>query len=143
MRKVKSVNGFTNTITSELSVDGYQLALVSGRTYQVGVTAQNIAGESLTTSDFIIVGEAPSVPINLTIQTVTPSTSIVFNFLPGEFTGGIPLRGFIVNLDGIDLATTISPDATQATVPITGGLGTISTIKIKAFNDISSSMYSV
>ena len=34
-------------------------------------------------TDFVIIGETPSAPINLTIQTVTPSTSIIFNFLPG------------------------------------------------------------
>jgi hypothetical protein len=75
----------------------------------VAVTAENIAGESSMISGFVIVGDTPDAPINLTIVSVTPTTSIVINFLPGEFTGGIPLRGFILNINGVDNAMNIGP----------------------------------
>jgi len=61
-----------------------------------------LAGESDIVSDFIIVGNQPSAPLNLTIVEVIPNSKITINWVQGLFNGGLPLRNYILNVNGVD-----------------------------------------
>lgn len=71
--------------------DGFMNSLIAGKEYQVGVSAVNLAGESVITSDFIIVGEQPTPPINLKIENVVPNSVIRISWESGLYSGGIPV----------------------------------------------------
>lgn len=58
---------FSNLISYEVRTDGFLNSLKLGKTYEIGVSAGNIAGESIVVSDFVIVGDIPSAPLNLKI----------------------------------------------------------------------------
>ena len=126
----------------ETSLDGFLNTLISGKEYEVGVSAQNLAGESNIVSAFIIVGETPSPPLDLKIEEVVPSSNIKISWKQGYFSGGIPLRSYVLNVNGIDQATVIDPSDTQIDFSISTGLGSSYTFKLKAVNDVDESDYS-
>jgi len=90
----------------------------------------------------VIVGDKPSPPINLKIIEVIPSTKIWIGWEPGVYSGGVPLREFILNVNGVDQATLIDPSLKEFDYLISTGLGSSYVFKLKAVNDILSSDYS-
>lgn len=64
------------------------------------------------------------------------------NWVQGLFNGGLPLRYYILNINGVDEPTSIDPSLTSIEIPISTGLGSTYTIKLKSKNDVSESEYS-
>ena len=118
-------------------------SLECGLLYIVRVTALNSAGEGSHASDSIYLGDPPSNPKNPRMVSVTPATSLDFAWDVPDSDGCLPILYYILNKDGVDLPTQISPSLTQYTDDITTGgqIGDQITYKIKAVNIAGSSPY--
>lgn len=129
-------NVYTHTISGNENIE-------CGITYNLRITALNAAGESAPTEGQIRVGSIPTAPSGLIMTAITPSVDLTLKWQPPSSTGCLPITGYIVNKNGVDLVTVISPSQNSYIddISIGGTIGTTIDYKIKAINVAGPSPY--
>ena len=135
---VANTEGTSEILSYIFSSDSNGDLLECGNTYTIRITAVNLAGESVPSESSILLGQTPSPPLNLSVEACVPNTKITVSWEPPFDTEWIPIRSYIIILDGVDQTSlSITPDMRQVDLPITsnGAYGTDITLSIKATSD--------
>jgi titin len=112
--------------------------------YQAYIVAYNSSGESQQVYSNFLFGDLPGVPYGLKVKLITPNGSIVIEFNPPTYLGGVPLTGFVLNKDNSDLPTVINATDNTVTDNILGKTyGDTITYKLKATNLVGAGLYSL
>lgn len=72
---------------------------------------------------------------------VNPSVSLTLEWLPPSNSGCLPITGYIVKKNGVDLAVSIPPSQTTYTddISIGGSIGTVISYQVRASNSAGDS----
>ncbi len=134
---VHSTEETPSVLSYTLTIDGNREALECSTTYYIEVTAVNLAGESIPAQDSIIVGKAPSAPENLKVTASVPNDKITLVWNEPSDTGCLPIRSYILAIDGTDSSTTITSDMKSIDIDISadGAYGKVLTLNLRATND--------
>ena len=124
-----------------IGVDGAHL--ICGRRYYLKITAVNVAGESTASQSSVIVGEVPNKPQNVRVTGSVPDDKLTIQWDAPDYSGCIPLTGYIISIDGTDQNTSIAASDTSLDIDISadGGYGKQLTIAMKAQNAKTVSQY--
>jgi hypothetical protein len=118
--------------------------MIINEDYQVYIVAYNSSGESAQVYSNFLLGDLPGAPYNLKVLSIIPNGSIVIEFNPPTYLGGVPLTGFVLNKDSSDIPTVINASDNTVTDNIAGKTyGDIISYKLKAVNLIGAGQYSL